>query len=72
MEKYEAIHRSRKEIMWNNFLGGISWGLGATIGVSVILAMLGFIVSKLDLVPVIGTFVSNIMDFVTKNNQHIR
>ena len=72
MQKYEEVKCSRKEIIINNFLGGIAWGLGATIGVSLVLAILGFIASKANFIPVIGIFVSNILDFVLKTNKHFR
>ncbi len=72
MQKYEEIKRSRKEIMINNFLGGIAWGLGATIGVSIILAVLGFIAGNANLIPIVGTFVSQIVYVVLKTNQHFK
>ena len=67
MQPYNAVEKkSRKQILIDNFLGGIAWGLGASIGVSIILALLGFIASKINLIPVVGTFVGNILDFVLK------
>lgn len=69
MQPYEAVEKKkRKQIMIDNFLGGIMWGLGASIGVSLILAILGFIASKINLVPVVGTFVGQILNFVLKTN----
>lgn len=68
MEKHENIHKNRKEILVNNFIGGIAWGLGGTIGATIILSLLGLFLSKINLVPVIGTFVSEITNFVLKNN----
>ena len=69
MQPYEAVEKKkRKQILIDNFLGGIAWGLGASIGVSIILAILGFIASKINLVPVVGIFVANIMDFVLKTS----
>ena len=34
---------SFKQILWNNFLAGIAWALGATIGISIIFALLGLL-----------------------------
>jgi len=31
VEKYERVKRHLKDIILNNFLGGIAWGLGATV-----------------------------------------
>jgi hypothetical protein len=71
-DKYEHIHRSRKHIFLNNFLGGMAWGLGASVGISVLLAILGFIASQVNIIPVFGTFISNIIDFILQHNQLLR
>lgn len=71
MEKHQHVQRNLKEIFANNFLGGIAWGLGGTIGLFVGAAILGFILSKIDLIPVIGTFVSDIYNFVLQKNPRL-
>lgn len=67
MEKYEKVKRNLKQIAINNFVGGIMWGLGATIGLSIILALLSIILAKLNFVPIIGDFVANINEYVLQN-----
>jgi hypothetical protein len=57
-EPSEKIYRSRKEIFINNFIGGIAWGLGASIGLAILLATIGFIISQINWVPIIGSIVS--------------
>jgi hypothetical protein len=71
MERHEEIHKSRKHIFLNNFLGGIAWGLGATVGVSIFFAVLAFILSKINLIPYVGEFVSNIATYVLANNPNL-
>lgn len=68
MEKYESVKRSFKDIIFNNFVGGIAWGLGATVGVSIIIAVLSLILRNINLVPFIGNFVSQITNYVLQNN----
>ncbi len=68
MEKYEHVHRGKKQIFLNNFLGGIAWGIGATLGASLLLSILGIILSQLDFIPIIGTFVLEISEFVQQNS----
>lgn len=72
MQPYEKVTMNRKHIIINNFIGGISWGLGATIGLAIVLAVLGFVVSKINLVPVIGNAISNGFDAAIKNNPRLR
>ena len=71
MEKYERVGRPFKDIIFNNFLGGIAWGLGATVGVSIVIAILSLILKNIDLVPFIGTFVSQITNYVLQNNPQL-
>jgi hypothetical protein len=68
MEKNENIYRSRKKMMLENFLGGISWSLGVWIGTTFIIAILVFLLSKVDFIPVIGDFVGQVMSHATKVN----
>jgi hypothetical protein len=71
MEKHEQLHKTRTEIFLNNFLGGIAWGLGATIGVSIFFTIFAFILNKINLIPVVGGFVSDIARYVLQNNPHL-
>ncbi len=68
MEKSENIYRSRKKMMLENFLGGISWSLGVWIGTTFVIALLVFLLSKIDFVPVIGDFVAKVMSHAAKVN----
>lgn len=71
MEKHEQIHKTRLQIFFNNFLGGIAWGLGATVGVSIFFAILAFLLSKINLIPFIGSFVSGVATYVLQNNPNL-
>lgn len=63
-EKYDNVKRSRKELFLNNLLGGIAWGLGATIGLAVFFAVLAFIGSHINFVPIIGNFASDVIQYI--------
>lgn len=71
MENHEHIHKTKKEIFFNNFLGGIAWGLGATVGVSIFFAVLAFLVSKINLIPVVGNFVTGVIGYILQNNPNL-
>lgn len=62
---------SRKEIIWNNFIGGIAWALGATVGISLFFTLLGLVSKSINLIPVVGTFVSEIINFVFAVNPNL-
>lgn len=71
MEKFEQVKLNRKELFLNNFLGGIAWGLGATVGLSIFLAIITFILSKINLIPIVGNFISGIVTYIAANNPQL-
>ncbi len=68
---YNNIYRSKKEMMFNNFLGGITWALGATLGLSIIIFLVGFLAKNVNVVPFIGEFISNILSYVLQHNPQV-
>lgn len=68
MEGNEKVYRSKKKIMFDNFLGGISWSFGVWIGTTIILILTVFVLSKVNLVPIIGDFVSEVTKYVAAHN----
>jgi len=72
LKKYEEVDKkSLKDIMWHNLLGGISWGLGATLGLSLVLALVGFILRNIDFIPVVGDFVYKITEYIETTNTKV-
>jgi len=72
MQPYEKVERSKKQIIINNFIGGIAWGLGATIGLAVVLALLGFLIGRVDFVPIVGDFFANVLEYTQRNPRLIK
>jgi hypothetical protein len=72
-QPYERASKlSKNEIVINNFIGGIAWALGATVGLAFIFTILGLIAKNVNVVPVIGTFVSEIINFVLSHNPNLQ
>lgn len=71
MERHEGLHKTKGQIFLNNFIGGVAWALGATVGLAVILAVLGLIVKNVNLVPYVGNFVADVINFVIEKNPHM-
>ena len=51
-------------MVFNNFLGGLSWGFGTVLGATVVVGLVIIILSKLDSVPIIGEFFSSILQSI--------
>jgi hypothetical protein len=71
MEKYELANEPRGKIFVNNFIGGIAWALGATVGLALIVAILTLIVKNVNLIPYVGNFVANVIQFVITKNPNL-
>ena len=61
---------NKKEIVKRNFLAGIARGVGVGIGVTIITAILVMILNKIVTlnIPIIGEYVSEIVEIVKNNN----
>lgn len=66
---YEAVYKSRGHIILDNFLGGLAWGVGTVIGASVIVGILALLLSKINLIPGIGTFIAQVIESVNQYGQ---
>ncbi len=72
MEKYEeAGYKNRKRIFIDNLLGGIAWGLGATVGISALLAIVGIVMSKINLIPIVGGFIVQTLNYISQTNPNL-
>ncbi len=71
MEKYKKVEESKKDLIINNFIGGVSWALGATVGLAIVVTILGIIIKNINLVPYVGNFVSNVLSFVLAKNPNL-
>lgn len=55
-------------MLFNNFIGGIAWAVGVWIGTTVIIALTVFIISKINLIPLVGNFVAEVTKYVERTN----
>lgn len=72
MEPHEKIYRSKKKIFIDNFVGGIAWGLGGALGLAIILALSGFIINNVNLVPFAGEFVAEVIKYIQNDPQLVK
>lgn len=65
-----SILGNKKEMLKRNLIAGIARGVGIGIGVTLITAMLIYILQKIILlnIPIIGDYISDIVQIVERNN----
>ena len=64
LQQYMQALLNLRRIAWVSFFSGILSGLGAAIGATLILALLVYVLSRLEVLPHIGRFVSEIVKIV--------
>ena len=68
VEKYYIeVSQSGRQRFLLGLIGGLGWGIGITIGTSLLLLLIGFIVSKIDFVPVLGNFLAQVIESAQTN-----
>lgn len=64
-EKDMTIYKkSRRRVMFDNFLGGIAWGVGSLLGATVVVGVLGLVIVFTRNVPFLGSIVDIIKEQV--------
>jgi len=71
-QKHFNVERGLRRIMVSNFVGGVAWGLGVTVGASVLLGILGYFASNIGIIPVIGKFIQDLLTFLNQNSPQMR
>lgn len=66
-EPHLQIYRKKRHIFFDNFLGGIAWSLGTVVGFSAIAIIVGFLISKVDLIPIFGSWFADILRSASLN-----
>lgn len=68
-EKFKVVEKHYIEVnpsawrkFWIGILSGIGWGVGVTLGTAAIIIIVGYFVSRIDWVPIIGQFLQNTVD----------
>ncbi len=63
-EVYLIGYANPKRFLWFGFLRGIVYGLGIFIGGTIVVALVIWVLSQFNQVPVIGPFVEKIVEIV--------
>lgn len=64
MEPVKEVYRPLGKMLLDNFLGGVAWGLGVTVGLGVLVAILSLVLSRIDFVPIIGQLLKDLVPYL--------
>lgn len=66
-DTHTNVNNPLKRVLLNNFLGGIAYALGISFGATLVIAVLGFVLAKVNLIPIIGMLVIDVNRFIAEN-----
>ena len=67
--KYLQPYKTKGQIIIDNFLGGLFWSFGSFIGLAAIAVLVGYLISRIDLIPIIGSWIASILQDATSRLQ---
>ncbi len=66
-DKYNNVtEKPRGKIFIDNLIGGLAWGAGGIIGATIIVGVLGLIISRSRQIPLIGDVVNVVIDEINQ------
>ena len=57
LRSFKIYLRSRRRIFFDNFLGGVAWGVGSVIGATLVIGLLSLIFVRMKRIPLFGELV---------------
>lgn len=64
---YIEIPGSAKKKFLNGLLGGLGYSVGFTVGTTLLLLIIGFFLSRIDLQPILGQFLADVIKAAQPN-----
>ena len=61
-----ASNKTRKQIFTDNFIGGLSWGIGSILGATIIVGVFGILITRSRNIPLIGDVVQVVIDEINQ------
>lgn len=66
--RFVKIHNSLPRLLMFQFVRGLAFGLGTVIGATILVSMLGLFLARIDFVPIIGEWASQIAEQIKAPN----
>lgn len=67
LQEYLDLVNNKKKLLYVNFLMGMAKGLGTIIGVTVLAALVIYVLRSMISLPIIGKFIAEIIEIVQEN-----
>ncbi|HIE38823.1 MAG TPA: hypothetical protein EYH30_05640 [Anaerolineales bacterium] len=69
LQRWHPLAGRLRHLLWRGFLQGVASGLGRAVGATVVLALLVWLLGRLQVVPVLGEWIARLMEAVQSAQQ---
>lgn len=66
--KLLRLYNSVSKLLFLQLLKGIAFGLGSVVGATIVVSALAYLLSQVELVPIVGEWVKNIIGYLGVEN----
>jgi putative Mn2+ efflux pump MntP len=53
--------KTKRRLFLDNFVAGIGWGIGSVVGAVTLFLVVGFLITRVQAIPIVGGFVYNVL-----------
>lgn len=64
----DKAYSQPKSLVWRGFLIGLASGIGGTLGIALVIALLSLLVSSLGGIPIVGQLLKDLLDVINGND----
>ena len=69
LQEWHPLAGDQRRLLWRSFLQGIASGLGRAVGATLIVALLVWLMGKLQLVPGLGQWIARLIEAIQMARQ---
>lgn len=72
LQRWHPLAGDIRHILWRNFLRGVAFGLGQTVGAVLLVGILAWLLSQLEVVPVLGEWIARLWEAIRTAQEGLR
>jgi len=72
LQRWHSLAGDIRHVLWRNFLRGVAFGLGQTVGAVLLVGILAWLLSRLEVVPVVGEWIARLWEAIRTAQEGLR
>jgi len=72
LQRWHPLAGGVRHVLWRSFLRGMAFGLGQAVGAVLLVGILVWLLSQLEVVPVLGEWIARLLEAIRMAQQGLR